>query len=382
MRPFHPLVPILLVAVAVLTVLLAAACGSDPTATPPHTATPVPPPTATPVPTATPAPTVEPTPDIVPTRETLIPEGASLVIDVQVGPVLDSQLVLTILGDLLKEDGPGSSVFDQFENDFGLDFDTIESVEAFLDLEDVLQAGSLDGGDEGFGTPMLGAVIRGEFDEGDFLARMESAAEQDIQVVQYLGNELFAGSGDDPDSLAFSFINSTTLLFGSIAGVKALIDVAEGAAPPISGDLIRVLDEMGERHIGVILSTPPEFFDVAMEGSEDGIAMLGMLDPTALTSPLTVTKVKFDDSAMELEVRQFFEEEADAIVSKEYTEGTMAMLGAFVGSPVIQEMVSNMEIKQSGLEVSSSLTITEDQLTGILEFLAGALMLQPAEDRN
>ena len=86
------------------------------------------------------------------------------------------------------------------------------------------------------------------------------------------------------------------------------------------------------------------------------MALLGMLDPTALSSPLTVMRLNMGESAIEITTRQFFEEEADARASKEYAEGTMAMLGVMIDSPEIQELVAGMAFELSGTEVTTSLS--------------------------
>jgi hypothetical protein len=259
------------------------------------------------------------------------------------------------------------------ESKTGIDLLSVEFVEMFADLETVLEAGLSADVEEDIDSPIMGAVLRGELNEADFAQRLRAAAEEDpeikYEVESYRGLDLYVGSNGNEDSFSFSFLDSGTLLFGTTDGVKAMIDVAEGAAPPLSGEGMQALDALGDRHLGVIMSTPPELLEMTDEGTEDGMGMLGILDPTALSSPLTVMSFRVGDAAFEMQVRQFFEEETAAIASKEYTEGTMAMLGAMAGSPGIQDLFAGMTISQSGLEVSYGLTISEAQIEEIVNFL-------------
>ena len=394
MSVIKSLMPKLAIAGVALAALLVLACGSDPTPMPTPTHTPVPTatpvPTHTPVPTATPTPRLEPTPtpmpDIAPSRETFIPEGANLVIDVNPVAFLDSQAMMPILDSLAASTEPGDGLFEEFEMETGISLRSVEYVELFIDLETALAATLSAEAAEDIETPMMGAVLRGDLDRSDFVARLMEATEEDPEVEYgvetYRGHDLYVDSSGNPDSFSFGFADLGTLLIGTTDGVKAMIDVAEGAAPPLSGQAMQALDALGDRHLGIILSIPPELLEMAGDGSEDNMAMLGLLDPTALYSPLTVAKMRVQDAALEMQAKQFFEEEADAVASKEYTEGTMAMLGAMIGSPGIQELVAGMTISQSGLEVAYGLTISKAQIEEIVSFLFAFGEMSSAEPQS
>ena len=312
----------------------------------------------------------------VPLRETLIPESANLVIDAEIAAILESEIVMTAQEAMLDSDGSGEGFLVEFKSQLGLDLGSIEFVEAFVDLEALLVSGVSTEGLSEIAFPTFGAALRGEFDEDDFLEKVRIGANGDFKSEPYRGRQLNIGISDGTDASAFTFLDDGTLLLGTPDGVKAMIDVADGFSPPMSGAGMRAVNSLGERHVGVILHTPPELFEMMVEGGQEVVPMLGLLDPTAVSSPLMVLKMWMADSTIEIGVKQYFEEEADAVASKEYTEGTMAMLGALVGSPALQELIAGVEVEQDGLEVTSKLAITDDQLEGILEFLKGMTALQ------
>ncbi len=380
---FRPMSPaILATCMVAFVVCVLVACGSEPTPTPEPTSTPVPPPTATPVPTPTPIPSPTPTPHITPSRETLMPEGSSLVVDARPSEILDSAVFAITVELTLEGDESGEGLLAGFENESGIDPLAVEYVEAFVDLEAFLKAAlSADPGED-LPAPTMGMVLHGEFDKEGLLTRLEEEAKGEVGVQNYRGYQLYSGDTDLSGDSVFSFLDSGTLLFGTADGVKAMIDVAEGVDAPLSAEAMQALDALGDRHLGMILSTPPEVMQMAAEGSEYGMAMLGMLDPTALSSPLTVSRVYMGDSAMEISTRQFFEEEADARASKEYSEGTMAMLGVMLDSPEIQQLVGGIAIDQNGKEVTTFLSMDEAQLGAIFGFLTGLMSLGSAEPLN
>ncbi len=374
--------------VAILAAFVLVACGSDPTPTPNATATTVPQPTATPIPTPTPtsAPTATPTPEptITPSRETLLPEGSSLVVDARLSEVLDSELFAITFEALLAGEESGEDLFVEFERETGIDPGSIEYVEAFVDLEAVLKSGFSADPDEDLPAPPMGMVLHGKFDKEGLIAKLEDEDEDEGELVvdDYRGYQVHSGNTDEADDFALSFLDSGRVLFGTVDGVKAMINVAEGVDAPLAAEVMQALDDLGDRHLGLILSTSPEALQMAGEGTEDGMAMLGMLDPTALSSPLTVARIYMGDSVTEISTRQFFEEEADARASKEYSEGTMAMLGVMLDSPEIQELVGGIAIDQSGTEVTTNLSISEAQLEAIFGFLADLMSLGSAEPQN
>ena len=112
------------------------------------------------------------------------------------------------------------------------------------------------------------------------------------------------------------------------------------------------------------------------------MGLLRALDPAALSSPLTVMSLLMGDGYVTVNLRQFFEDEDDATVSREYTEGAMMMLGAIAGEPPIQQLVAGMEITQSGPEVSYSMRVTAAQIEAILDTLLGLAELSSTEPRN
>ena len=308
-----------------------------------------------------------------------MPEGSSLVVDARVGDILDSAIFSVILEVMPGEDESGGDFRDEFESEFGISLDSIEFAEAFVDLEAVLTSEPSAGQDEEAAAATIGMALRGEFDAERILESLEEETEGEVRQENYRSHQVYL---DESDDSAFAFLDSGTLLVGTEDGVKAMIDVAEGVADPMPEDALQALDALGDRHVGLILSTPPEVLEGAAEGAGDGMAMLGMLDPTALSSPLTVMSVSFGDTVMEITSRQFFEEESDAQASKEYTEGTMAMLGAVVNSPEIQELVAGMTLEQSGPALTSSISIDEEQFRAIFGLLTDLMAMEPAEPQS
>ena len=152
-----------------------------------------------------------------------------------------------------------------------------------------------------------------------------------------------------------------------------MLDVAAGVTPRASDEIKQSLDALGDRHMGLAVSLPPELLEMAKGGVGDAMpqteGLLGALDPSALSAQLTVMKLLLHDDAIEMQVKQFYEDDASALAFKEYAEGTIAMAGLMVEDPEIQDLISGVEIDQSGSAVTFGVTISEAVLEQFIPLL-------------
>lgn len=369
-----------------LTVLLVIACGSDPTPTPEPTATPVPTPTPQPTPTATPEPTATPTPAPTATpeperttpllslrpSESFLPEGATIIYDISPAAVIssDSPVIEMLLAantaGMTGDEGEGAGmgledIAEDLRQDTGIDIYAVEHVEVFMSLDMLLGMGM--GTETGMEEPDLGVVFYGKFDEDDILASFDRPDAGEYEVKDYRGYDVHLLYDEFGGVTSVALFSPDIVLFGSELGVEMMLDVAAGAAPPLSGELRQALDSLGERHMGLAMALPPELMDEMMEpGGEDAMpdmGLLGALDVSALTAPVTAMKMLFNGDALEMVAVSHFEDSAAATASKEYSEGVVAMFALMAAeSPELQELASGMEVAQSGDAVTFRMSIT------------------------
>ena len=400
MNLIHSLLPKLAVAGMALAVLLVLACDSAPTPTPTPAPTATPVPTATPAPTATPtpAPTATPAPDptVPPTsavkmtvmgidaEDSLLPEGATLIIDVSPAAFFDSPLMMSLLEAILPESG--TSPMDEFEGETGIDLRSVDYVQMFMDLNALLETGLDMEMYEGADLPQIGIAMHGEFDEAEFIANIDRNSNGESQVTTYQGYNVYTAGDDAGEGMAFGFAGVKTLLFGTKPGVEAMLDVAAGVTPRASGEIKQALDALGDRHMGLAVSLPPELLEMAEGGVEDAMpqteGLLGALDPSALSAQLTVMKLLLRDDAIEMQVKQFYEDDASALAFKEYAEGTIAMASVMTEAPEIQDLISGVEIDQSGSAVTFSVTISKAVLEQFIPLLFSDMSMMEPEPQS
>lgn len=401
-----------------MSVLLILACGSDPTPTPEPTpppqptATPVPTPTPTPEPTATPTPptpTPEPptptaaAPSPPPTAElrvqtgetpeseeqsplvdlrpdgSLIPEGATLMVEAYPGEILGSgsPFIDLVLGenDESLTDGIADFVKD-FQDGTGIDLYSVRYAELFMDVSGLL---GLDPAPEADGLT-FGLALYGDIDEDEIVASFDRDEDTEYELSDYRGFNVYElnGAGDDPNTIGI--VDDDAMVFGNTASVEAMLDVAAGATSALSGELREAINALGEWHLRVVLESSPDDFDLGGllaegEGGDTGMGLLGALDTSALTAPVTALGMTFTDEAVDLEVRSVFEDDEAATVSTEYTEGLLLMAGAMLGtSPELGEFFTGINAGQSGNVSTLSLAVTPEVVELLLGVLTEGLM--------
>lgn len=383
-----------------LAVLLVIACGSDPTPTPTTepTATPVPTPTATPEPPPTPAPTATPTPTATPaptatpeaedtsvslpesSGESLLPDGAALIIEAYPAALLDSAAPLFAMLMELDPESAGDGidgVMEDFRDESGIDLRSVTYAEMYMDLESFL--GTIEGMDS---TDVeFGMALYGEFDEDEIVATLERESDGSYEVGDYRGFAVHRVE-DSGEAISVSIIDSKMALIGADVSVEAMLDVAAGAAPAASGELRQTLDSLGDRHLGFAMALPPELLeDMAMGAAgEDALPQMGLLgamDITALTAPVNAMKVLFRGDTIEIEARSHFDDNVAATASKEYSEGVVAMFGAmFATSEELQDFASSMEVSQSGEAVTFKMAVTVQVIEELFAGLGTMMMGQ------
>ena len=288
---------------------------------------------------------------------------------------------------LFEGTGDQAGFLSEFEAETGIALRSLEFMEMYMDLAGAFETVMSGVEDPESELPDFGIVLRGEdIDEDHFVLRLETANDAgsgaDFEATGYRGYQIHANAGDGSEGFAFSFADQDTLLLGTVDGIKAMLDVAAGAAPQISGESVRALDSLGERDFGIILLTPEGLPDLSTESgdaSENPLAAFGL---GALAPQVTAMAVRFEDQAMEARILEFYEDESIAATAREHNEGTMAMVGSMLGSPGIQALIADTDIRQDGNRLFYTSRVDQSGMTAILDFLSFFTELGSAQPQN
>ena len=259
-----------------------------------------------------------------------------MIVEVYPSEVLDSgtPFIDLILGS--EDESPGDAItsfVDEFQDGTGIDLFSVDYAELFMDVNALLGLDLDAGADE----LTFGLALYGDIDEDEIVASFDRDEDTEYELSDYRGFNVYElkGAGDDPNTIGI--VNADAIVFGSTDSVEAMLDVAARAAPALSGELREAIDGLGEWQLRVALESAPEDFDVGGlllegEGADTDMGLLGALDTSALTAPVTALGATFTDEAVDLEVRSVFEDSEAATVSSEYSGGLLLMAGAMLGT--------------------------------------------------
>ena len=358
----------------VLVFPLAVACGSEPTPIP--TVTLAPTPTATPLPTPTftpePTPTATPPPVTASSLESLIPEGAVFVVDIDVLAIVEWSPLAVMIEAMMGAAGSEEGVLDGWQSE---DIDVIRSldrVEIYMESWDALGTLSLDPeSQQALDQLAFGAVFHANPDQWEGRSQWQEVLEDEPALmeegVDYRGYRMFGADADGYENGTwYALPDDYTLLMGTRDGVKAMLDVAAGASKPLSGEGVAALEALGERHLGIIVDSSSIAMDGAGPGGMESMGLMGALGSFGLNAPLSVSKVLLLDDSVQVLSANFFENETDAVAYLEYNEGMLAMVGAMSGSPELQELVAGVEFTHEASKVYGEITIDAASLAAIM----------------
>ena len=147
----------------------------------------------------------------------LVPEGATLIAEIEVADILE-KVDLDLLLDALPDEGDAPQTVDEA-------LDLIVSVTG-IDLRDITRAiifGDLQREDN-----YVGLIVRGVIDEEGLSAAIQRASGAPLSTETYKGRELHV-FGDEPDGfVTYTLLDQETLVIGTPDAVRHVVDVQEG----------------------------------------------------------------------------------------------------------------------------------------------------------
>lgn len=292
-----------------------------------------------------------------------------------------------LLGLLFEGSHDEAGILSEFETETGISLRSLEFMEMYMDLGEVFEMAMTGAEDLESDLPDLGVVLRGDdIDEGGFVSRLEKASEEDADVdfesTVYRSYQIHVDASEGSEGFAYSFADDDTLFLGTVDGIKAMLDVASGAAPQNSGEGVRALDGLGDRDFGLILLTPEGLPDASAETGDASGNPLAAFGLGALAPQATVMALRFEDRVVQVRTLEFYEDESVAATAKEYNEGTMAMVGSMFGSPGIQALIAGTDIRQDGNRLSYTSSVDQSGMTAIVEFLSFFTELGSAQPQS
>jgi hypothetical protein len=171
-----------------------------------------------------------------PAELTLVPGTANMVVQIQVGKILNNAALQIAYGELATMNSTWpqtvNDLLNQLTQKTGFDISTISTAVFFADIESANQTQN-----------MYAAVIAsGTFDESALVEQLQQQTHQKLMTSDYKGLTVYAG---EQDKFEIVFLSQSELAFGSPKAVRDVIDVNKKDQQPLSGSVIDTLNRVG-----------------------------------------------------------------------------------------------------------------------------------------
>ena len=292
----------------------------------------------------------------------LVPAGSNLVVQVQLAKILgDSDLKELFESPPGVGDIPGSleEALDLVVEETGVDprqFSTLVVFARFSDLDE---------------DPEGAAILRGTFDKEALVEAIEKANGGSLEETQYKEHRIYSDGDEDN---AYSVVEEGTLVFGSLEGVRSVIDVRAGDAEPFGGPLADTLGELGDVLFKLVLEVPEEAKQDFGQDFDFDFNILG--EPPLVeafqdvqTVALLVDRVEDD---LIFEARADFSQESSAADTAEGVEAVLTLVRLSLGEE-LGDLLRKVKVSAAGTRLTVRSEETVEEIKDAVMRLLGGL---------
>ena len=279
-----------------------------------------------------------------------VPSNVNFIVSVRLGEVLADPDVASLVESLPSfGDEPLTldSLLAEATEEVGIDLRQISRFIVFGDLDS---------------NEYFGALIEGNVDQEQFLAKLEESLNESPRLEDYKGHELYVFSDE---GLTLVWLDSDAVLAASsdLVMAKDVIDVVERDAEPESGPVMGLFGTLGDPWV-------KGAFEVPQQPTGDDELTIPGLDLSLLTDirsiGLVVDKVQSDFHA-EVSLRYPTEERAEQ--AADVLDSLVTLITAFTDDQYISGFIDPIEISSEGSIATAAYNITVDELLSAIEDL-------------
>jgi hypothetical protein len=286
-----------------------------------------------------------------PSPDRLVPETATLIAEIQVERILQDPDLRSLYESAPKE-GEQPQTLDEALNlaleKSGIDFRNFQSVVLFSDLSQ--------------GEDYLGIIARGQFEEEKVIAALEAEAGAVFTTTEYQGVTVRVAE-NDPDTPALVFLDSATLVAGSLPAVEAVIDVSQGNLPAISGKVQDTFTNLGSPMFRMALTISPEALANLDDSMGDGMGFAPAINTAIQNLDVVAILADKDGEIIQFRTDLEFTNAESATQVGEMISGFISLMSGFSPDPTMTEILNKLDIDvvDTRITVNFQATVSEMQ---------------------
>ncbi len=293
----------------------------------------------------------------------VIPEKANAYAVLRIADMLNDQDFMDSM-ETADEREEFQTNIQKLKDDFGVDPYAVEKITIFLDTESL-------SGKDAYG----GLIFFGEVDKGKLLSKIKE--KNDLTEIEYngfmvyeasenLGKDISSVESDSSSKTTLVFLNSKTVVLGSMEAVKDAIDVKNGNTEPMSNANLDKVSSSVQKNAQIFLAMKmPE----SLKDAEDSMSSRGPFDASSL-SKMTYLAFSYGkkNSVISLKASMLFESQKDASKVSDLVEGLILMsAGMLDEGSASKKLVKSIEIGSKEDIVTMALDTTKEDIEKVSE---------------
>jgi hypothetical protein len=288
-----------------------------------------------------------------------LPADTSFILSARVADGLADEDVGTAFGSFSADTTGGFGSLEEAlasaREQTGIDFAEVDGVVMAFGGALLNQGGEVASSEDETGLVMF---VEGEFEREAVLTAF-AAEEGALTTTNYKGHEVVAS-----DSGGVVFFRDDLLALGEAPTLRAVIDVREGDAKPLSGPLLDTLDRSPFLAKAALTIPEGQLEEALADDALDGLpfnfdALLGFH-----TLGFSLDKVESDFlTRVALNYPNVF----DAAIGAALLQSVVGLFEAFIPDPVVAALLEKTSIGSSGSQVSIDLRFNVDEIEELAE---------------
>jgi hypothetical protein len=204
-------------------------------------------------------------------------------------------------------------------------------------------------------TPYVGVLVESAWSEDDVVSLLERSASAEVDEETYKGTTLYTSTSSET-TVAFGKYGENRWVLGTIAAAKDAIDVAEGDAEPVSGQLKTAYEGTADDGYVRFAATVPQQYRRVMNSPMADRASMGGVSPSSFSNVTAVAGSYYteggQDGTVGTNLVMTFDggEPADSV--KRQIDGGLALLQDNVENETVKTQLDAIDVTRDGRTVT------------------------------
>jgi|WetSurMetagenome_2_1015567.scaffolds.fasta_scaffold134698_2 hypothetical protein len=277
----------------------------------------------------------------------LVPQSANFVAQIELGKLLNDQDLINAYNQNrqgVESPETAQQGLDRFAQETGLNLKDFSQILVFGDTAKMQESDS--------GSNYLGFIGKGNFDDNQFIQKIESKTGKQLDSVDYNNFTLYTSRDDQ---YTITFVGNSTFIIGTMPAVKDTIDVQIGTQKSLSGPIIETYNSLGNALIKASFSVSAGNQNELKQGISKEI-------PFSLEMFSKVDQVGFAfdkiSENMSFKINMHFPDSASVQDGKDTIVGAISLFKGLIKEIDVKNLLSKVQITSSDLWLDISLTAT------------------------